>query len=145
MGLPCVSLVGFMVRFGGIHFNFLSLGKQDSTVAISARKNRSWHERAGTSEAYLYHSIPQPKDCDNSWYSRGTVAVDGFHRFFIFHFFPHKFGLRKVVGEPMLLFVHATMVFDDQQWSSVPSIMVLLLLVQGALADTIHCGNWLHR
>jgi hypothetical protein len=34
-----------MVTFGGIHFNFHSLGKQDSTMVISACKNRSWHER----------------------------------------------------------------------------------------------------
>jgi hypothetical protein len=120
MGLPCVSLAGFMVTFGGIHFNFLHLGKQDSTMAISARKNMSWHESKQVRHIFIIQSH-KPKDCGNSWYSRGRLAVDGFDRFFIFHFFPHKFGLRKVVGEPMLLFVRATMVFDDRQWSSVPS------------------------
>jgi hypothetical protein len=42
-----------MVTFGGIHFNFLSLGKQDSTMGISARKNRSWHGREQVRHIFL--------------------------------------------------------------------------------------------
>jgi hypothetical protein len=53
--LACVSLAGFMVAFGGIHFNFLSLGKHDSTMAISARKNRSWHEREQVRHIFIFN------------------------------------------------------------------------------------------
>jgi hypothetical protein len=42
-----------MVTFGGIHFNLFSLGKQDSTMVISARKNRSWHEREQVRHIFL--------------------------------------------------------------------------------------------
>jgi hypothetical protein len=54
----CVSVAGFMVTFGGIHFIYLSLGNQDSTMAISACKNRSWHEREQVGHIFLT-PIPQ--------------------------------------------------------------------------------------
>jgi hypothetical protein len=47
-----------MVTFGGIHFNFFSPGKQDSTMAISARKSRSWHGRKQVRHIFLT-PIPQ--------------------------------------------------------------------------------------
>jgi hypothetical protein len=44
-----------MVTFGGIHFKKNSLGKQDSTMAISARKNRSWHGREQVRHIFIFN------------------------------------------------------------------------------------------
>jgi hypothetical protein len=43
--LPCLSLAGFMVTFGGVHFNLFSLGKQDFKMGFSAHKNMCWYGR----------------------------------------------------------------------------------------------------
>jgi hypothetical protein len=57
--LACVSVAGFMVTFCGIHFNCLSLGNKDSTMAISACKNRSWHEREQVGHIFLTPHLRQ--------------------------------------------------------------------------------------
>jgi hypothetical protein len=74
--LACVSLAGFMVTFGGIHFNFLSLGKQDSTVAISARKNMSWHESKQVRHIFIIQSHKPKEGYNTSWDSRGRLATE---------------------------------------------------------------------
>jgi hypothetical protein len=83
MGLACVSLAGFMVTFGGIHFNFFSLGKQDSTMGISARKKKPWHVREQMRHIFIFNPTntkTEPRDYNNSWDSRGGLAVDCFDR-----------------------------------------------------------------
>jgi hypothetical protein len=66
-----------MVTFGGIHFNFFSLGKQDSTMAISAHKNRSWHGREQVRHIFIFKPTTNlVETATTPWDWRGRLAVD---------------------------------------------------------------------
>jgi hypothetical protein len=65
-----------MVTFGGIHFNFFYLGKQDSTMGLSALKNKSWHEREQVRHIYIFKPANLLETDETPWDSRGRLAVD---------------------------------------------------------------------
>jgi hypothetical protein len=91
MELSCVSLAGFMVTFGGIHFNFFSLGKQDSSMAISARKKKYWHVREQMRHIFIFNPTNlKTATTHDGIQEAGLLCIAS--DYFILHKYSHKFS-----------------------------------------------------